>query len=92
MLTVSLWTISHSSLKSQAMLAKEKLLTNFGKNLKEARNSKGISQEELALSLDFDRTYISMLERGKRNPSLFTVYKISHFLDIKISLLLANIK
>jgi len=74
------------------MLEKEKLLEHFGKNLKEARNLKGISQEELALSLEFDRTYISMLERGKRNPSLFTIHKIAHFLDIKISALVANIK
>ncbi len=74
------------------MLEKNKLLEQFGKNLKEARNLKGISQEDLALSLGFDRTYISMLERGKRNPSLFTLYKISHFLDIKILALVADIK
>ena len=74
------------------MLDKEKLLKHFGINLKEARNLKGISQEDLALSLGFDRTYISMLERGKRNPSLFTIYKIANFLDIKISTLLSDIK
>ncbi len=74
------------------MLEKQKLLEQFGKNLKEARNLKGISQEDLALSLGFDRTYISMLERGKRNPSLFTLHKISHFLDIEILTLVADIK
>ena len=74
------------------MLDKEKLLKQFGINLKEARNLKGISQEDLALSFGFDRTYISMLERGKRNPSLFTLYKIAHFLDIKVAALVANIK
>lgn len=76
---------------SSYMLDKEKLLKHFGKNLKEARNRKGISQEELALSLGFDRTYISMLERGKRNPSLFTIYKMANFLDVTVSNLTSKI-
>jgi transcriptional regulator with XRE-family HTH domain len=67
------------------MTDKEKILIQFGKNLKEARNLKGLSQEALALSLEFDRTYISMLERGKRNPSLFTIHKIASYLEIKTS-------
>jgi len=74
------------------MLDKEKILKHFGNNLKEARNLKGMSQEDLALSLGFDRTYISMLERGKRNPSLFTIYKISCFLEVKASDLVSGIK
>jgi len=77
---------------SSNMLDKNKLLQHFGKNLKEARNHKGISQEELALSLGFDRTYISMIERGKRNPSLFTIYKIAHFLDTTVAELTLKVK
>ena len=65
------------------MIDKEKALIQFGRNLKEARTNKGLSQESLALSLEFDRTYISMLERGKRNPSLFTIYKIAEFLEVE---------
>ena len=67
------------------MTDKETILTQFGKNLKQARTFKGLSQEALALSLEFDRTYISMLERGKRNPSLFTIHKIANFLEVKAS-------
>ena len=67
------------------MTDKEIILTQFGKKLKEARAVKGLSQEALALSLEFDRTYISMLERGKRNPSLFTIHKIADFLEVKPS-------
>jgi transcriptional regulator with XRE-family HTH domain len=74
------------------MLDKEKLLKHFGSNLKEARNLKGMSQEDLALSLGFDRTYISMLERGKRNPSLFTIYKIAYYLEVKTIDLVSGIK
>jgi transcriptional regulator with XRE-family HTH domain len=67
------------------MTDKEIILIQFGEKLKKARILKGLSQEALALSLEFDRTYISMLERGKRNPSLFTIYKIAEFLEIDAS-------
>lgn len=70
------------------MLDKEKILKHFGKNLKEARAKSGLSQERLALDLGFDRTYISLLERGKRNPSLFTIHKIADFLEIDVSKLI----
>lgn len=66
----------------------ENILTHFGNNLRIARSQKGLSQEKLALLLNFDRTYISLLERGKRNPSLITIYKISKTLEIHISQLL----
>ena len=67
------------------MIDKDKILIQFVQNLKKARNLKGLSQESLALSLDFDRTYISILERGKRNPSLFTIHKIANFLEVDAS-------
>ena len=70
------------------MVDKEKILTHFGEKLKEARLASGLSQEALALSLELDRTYIGLLERGKRNPSLFTIHKIATFLKIKPSDLL----
>ena len=74
------------------MFDKEKILNQFGTKLREARIIKGISQEKLALELGFDRTYISMLERGKRNPSLFTICKIASFLEIKVSKLLSDVE
>lgn len=70
------------------MVDKNKILTSFGKRLKEARLASDLSQEALALSLEFDRTYIGLLERGKRNPSLFTIHKIANFLKIDVSSLI----
>ena len=67
------------------MIDKDLILTQFGEKLKKARTSKGLSQEALALSLDFDRTYISLLERGKRNPSLITINKIANLLEVEPS-------
>lgn len=54
----------------------------FGKILKKERNNKSLSQEELAYLSDLDRTYISLLERGKRQPSLKTIFMLASTLDI----------
>ncbi len=45
----------------------------FGENIKKVREKKGLSQEELANIAGFDRTYISLIERGKRNLSLMNI-------------------
>ncbi len=54
----------------------------FGAALKAARKKKGLSQEKLAFQSNLDRTYISLLERGKRQPSLSSILEISKCLDI----------
>lgn len=66
------------------MKTEQEVLVVFGKNLKKARIEKGLSQEELALDIGFDRTYISLLERAKRNPSLITIYKIANHLKVSV--------
>lgn len=62
---------------------KEKL-TIFGKNLKLLRTQQNISQEEFADKTKLDRTYISGLERGKRNPSFLTLIKLAQTLNISV--------
>ncbi|MCB4744859.1 MAG: helix-turn-helix domain-containing protein [Sulfurovum sp.] len=46
------------------------------KKIKDQRAQLGISQEKLAEKCDFDRTYISLLERSKRNPSYLSLKKL----------------
>lgn len=65
------------------MSDKEKILKAFGAKVREARKKKGFSQEELSFESGFDRTYISFIERGKRNPSLTTIYKIAEALKVE---------
>jgi transcriptional regulator with XRE-family HTH domain len=57
-------------------------ITNFGKKLKEIRLKKKLSQGDIAEILGVHRTYISGLERGRRNPSLLTVQKVAKALGI----------
>lgn len=49
----------------------------FGDVLRSLRNTRGMSQETLAFEADLDRTFISMLERGQRLPSIATVLALS---------------
>lgn len=54
----------------------------FGEALREQRLTAGLSQEALALSSGFDRTYISLLERGGRQPTLTTIIAIAEILKV----------
>ncbi|MGG1520213.1 helix-turn-helix transcriptional regulator [Paenibacillus oryzisoli] len=60
----------------------------FGNILKQIRENRGISQEKLAFDSSLDRTYISMLERGKRKPTINTIFSICNALHMKPSELL----
>ncbi len=52
----------------------------LAQNLKTARKALALSQEALALEAEIDRTYISGIERGKRNPSLDLIVKLAKHL------------
>ena len=64
----------------------------FGLALREVRMNRGMSQEELAHKSELDRTYISMLERGIKNPTIQTVFQISKALDISADFLISQIQ
>lgn len=64
------------------------LLASLGKVIRERRESVNITQERLAELTDFDRTYISLVERGKRNLSILNLQVIATALNQKVSDLL----
>ncbi len=57
----------------------------FGSVLSELRKGKNLSQDKVSSICDLDRTYISLLERGLRQPSLTTFLNLSKALDISPS-------
>ncbi len=63
-------------------------LAILGKRIKTLREERGLSQEKFAEKCGFDRTYISLIERGKRNPSYTNLLKVAKGLEISISDLL----
>lgn len=62
----------------------------FGKTLQIERLAKGWSQEKLAFEANLDRTYVSSVERGRRNISIVNIYKLAKALDISPRSLLTN--
>lgn len=53
-----------------------------GLNVQRLRQEKGWSQEELAFQSGLHRTYVSGLERGKRNPTVVVLYRIARSLGV----------
>lgn len=67
------------------MNSKKEILIQFGKNVREIRKKKGLSQEQLAFKSDLHRTYIGMIERAEKNITLLNIEKIANALDINIT-------
>jgi len=62
----------------------------FGRVLREQRERASLSQEELAKAAQLNRTYISLLERGIRQPTLETLFRIADALSVAPSTLVAK--
>jgi transcriptional regulator with XRE-family HTH domain len=67
------------------MISVPRLQKTFGQVLKELRDENGLSQQQLAFDSELDRTYISLLERGLRLPTLGTIFKIAEVLKLSPS-------
>jgi len=61
------------------------LSKKFGIVLRDLRKESKLSQEKLAELADYHRTYISLLERGLRQPTITTLFDISKALNIPAS-------
>jgi len=67
------------------------IVARFGRRVRELRARLGISQEAFADRCGLDRTYISGIERGKRNLSLRNIEVIAKALGVSISDLTAGL-
>ena len=65
-------------------------LVEFGERVRHYRGRLGISQENLGFRSNLDRTYISDIERGKRNVSLLNITNIAYALQISPALLVTD--
>ena len=65
-------------------------LKRIGANIQRLRKEKGWSQEELADRTGLHRTYISSVERGKRNPTITVVEKFMIALECDANTVFAN--
>jgi len=63
----------------------------LGEKIISERSKKRISQEQLGMICEIDRTYIARIEEGKANPTIKALYKIAKGLRIKLSKLLKGV-
>ncbi len=66
------------------MAKKDRALIRLGANLRQAREAKGWSQEELAFRCGVHRTYVGSVERGEYNVTILTLRKFSKALGITL--------
>jgi transcriptional regulator with XRE-family HTH domain len=64
----------------------------FGEQLRRSRKAARMTQEELAFRASLDRTYISLLERGIKSPTLATIFQLCRALDQKPAIFIAQIE
>jgi transcriptional regulator with XRE-family HTH domain len=53
-----------------------------GRNVRRIRQAKGLTQEELAERSGFGQNYLSDLERGRRNPTVVTLWELAQTLGV----------
>jgi transcriptional regulator with XRE-family HTH domain len=61
------------------------LQINVGKQIQKLRESKGISQQDLAAKCNFEKSNMSRLEAGRVNPTLSTLGKVANALEVTLA-------
>ena len=65
---------------------------SFGRVLQQLRRERGLSQEELGFRSGYHRTYISLLERGLKSPSLSTIFQLAEALEVDPSQMILSVQ
>lgn len=71
-------------MKNRYSKQEKKFLKTFGTHIRVLRKKAGFSQEDFALEVGLDRTYIGGIERGERNIALLNLHKIATGLKIPL--------
>ena len=68
----------------------EQLRLQLAENIRWMRRIKNLTQEQLALMAEVDRTYVSQIERCTGNPSLMVLCKLANILEVTTDQLLTE--
>ncbi|MGB8579372.1 MAG: helix-turn-helix transcriptional regulator [Candidatus Sulfotelmatobacter sp.] len=68
------------------------ILKAFGKQLRDLREEKGLSQEKLAELAGVHRTYQGLIERGRANPTLLAIVALARALKVRPAKLLEKLR
>ena len=66
------------------MKPENKFIRNTGKRIRDLREAKGWSQEQLAIEAGVDNSHLGKLERGEGNPTMKLVYRIAVALNVEV--------
>ena len=69
-----------------------KIDNTFGVVLRKKRLFKKFTQEALSIESELSRAYISELEMGHKDPSLYTIFKLAYALKIKPSAIIEEVE
>jgi len=64
----------------------------FGVVIRQLRKAQGYSQEALASEASIDRTFLSQMETGRKQPSLLTIFRLASALKLDVSELLKQVE
>lgn len=64
----------------------------IGARIKDIRNKQGITQEQLSERVGINTKYLSSIERGKENPTLNTLLKLTQSLDVNLDEIFSNLQ
>lgn len=73
------------------MVKRDPLLFAFGQSVAKHRQAEELSQEALAERANINRTYLSDIERGVRNPGVRNVIRLAKALGIKTAKLMEGV-
>lgn len=74
------------------LTVKDSLQQKFGNLVRRRRLATGLGQEALADKAGLHRTHVSLLERGKRMPSLAVIHKLAAALDTTMAALMEEME
>jgi transcriptional regulator with XRE-family HTH domain len=63
----------------------KEIYTRIGLKIRELRTEKNMSIQELSYNLDIEYNNLIRIEKGRTNPTIGTLYKISQVLNVKLT-------
>lgn len=64
----------------------------FGAILRRLRKQAGLSQEDLAFEAELQRNYVSLMELGRYQPTITSLFKVAHALKMAPSALVLELE
>jgi len=65
---------------------------SFGKVLRDVRKTVGLTQEQLALTAEIERNFVSLIERGINQPTIRILFRLAAALEVSPSEMIRRVE